>query len=525
MARANHEALNSAVARLRDLRDSGALVTAHVRLAAQGLGLSERSMWRHLRGSHEEREEGRCAYRLSDADREAFAHFRGNVAAVHRARQAVVDGATVAAGVPLPVFLIRGWSEATPVSIRTLGRAFAQQMTPAEAAAWRHGERARRDKDVYLTRPQLARNQVWEMDHTQLPLVVLPPRGPALRPWITTIVDDATRALVGWAISATPHSGTVLTAVRMALVFDAERGPFGAVPAGVRVDRGLEFASNAVSEVLAALCVSTQRLPGYTPHRKGKVERLNRTLDQTLLSSLPGYTGGPRDAAERLYGPVDDSPAGRAAATDAEVGPLRIEVLAERVRTWAHWYNTKRPHSAMDGLTPAQAWQEDSAALHRIDTERLRHLLLAGVERTIGKEGVRLHGHHYLAPELQGRRGQVVQVRFMPHDDRFVEVFADGVHLCTAHPQTQLTAEQVDQFRQQARTEARRLAAQRRRANARARSELAPLTDGSPPAEARLLPGHRGDELASRRRDRQLRQRASTSLLGLHDPAQEPTES
>ena len=113
----------------------------------------------------------------------------------------------------------------------------------------------------------------------------------------------------------------------------------------------------------------------------------------------------------------------------------------------------------------------------------------------------------------------------MPHDDRFVEVFADGVHLCTAHPQTQLTAEQVDQFRQQARTEARRLAAQRRRANARARSELAPLTDGSPPAEARLLPGHRGDELASRRRDRQLRQRASTSLLGLHDPAQEPTES
>ncbi|OLT24756.1 hypothetical protein BJF83_23830 [Nocardiopsis sp. CNR-923] len=104
----------------------------------------------------------------------------------------------------------------------------------------------------------------------------------------------------------------------------------------MRIDRGLEFASAAVEGVLAALCVATQRLPGYTPHRKGKVERLNRTIDQTLLSGLPGYTGGPRDAAGCLYGPVDDSPAGRAAAEDAEVGPLRIEVLAERVRTWAH---------------------------------------------------------------------------------------------------------------------------------------------------------------------------------------------
>lgn len=110
MARADREALDSAVARLRDLRDSGALVTAHVRLAAQGLGLSERSMWRHLRDSHDEREEGRTAYRLSDTDREAFAHFRGNVAAVHRARQAVVGGSTVASGVPSR----HSWSTAGP---------------------------------------------------------------------------------------------------------------------------------------------------------------------------------------------------------------------------------------------------------------------------------------------------------------------------------------------------------------------------------------------------------------------------
>jgi putative transposase len=45
---------------------------------------------------------GVAGYALSSADREAFAHFRGNVAAVHRARDAVTAGAAAVAGVPVP---------------------------------------------------------------------------------------------------------------------------------------------------------------------------------------------------------------------------------------------------------------------------------------------------------------------------------------------------------------------------------------------------------------------------------------
>jgi putative transposase len=47
-------------------------------------------------------------------------------------------------------------------------------------------------------------------------VLVLPPRGPAVRPWLTTIIDDGTRVLAGWAIALTPHAGTVLTALRPA---------------------------------------------------------------------------------------------------------------------------------------------------------------------------------------------------------------------------------------------------------------------------------------------------------------------
>jgi putative transposase len=265
---------------------------------------------------------------------------------------------------------------------------------------------------------------------------------------------------------------------------------------------------------MAALCVRVHRLPGYTPHRKGKVERIHRTIDQTLLCTLPGFTEGPRDAAGQLYGPVSDAAAGRAAA-----GPLRIELFAARFAAWVAWYNGERPHAGLAGRSPLQAWNDDVGAMHRVDAQRLRHLLLAGVERRIGKDGIRFHGLAYVAPELQGRGGQAVEVRYMPHDDRAVEVYLAGVHLCTAYPQGQLSAEQVEAFRAHAREQSRALSAQRRRASARSRAELAPLSGEQTAAvESRLVPAAGAGEVGRRGGDVMLRRRARADLLGLTDP-------
>lgn len=291
--RVDPERRRAAVDRLVALRAGGTLSTAHVRLTADGLGVAERTVWRWL---DLEPASGPGRYVLSGADREAFAYFRGNIAAVARARAAVVAGLGQVAGAPVPDFLVQGWADAPAVTLRTLQRAFERELTPAELAAWRTGDEGRRAASVYLTRPATGRNVVWELDHKQLPVLVLPPRGPAVCPWLTSVIDDGTRALVGWAIALTPHTGTVLTALRMALVVDEQRGPFGAVPAMVRVDRGLEFAAEAVKDALAALCVQSHRLPAFHAHRKGKIERIHQTMEQTLLCGLPGFTKGPRDA-------------------------------------------------------------------------------------------------------------------------------------------------------------------------------------------------------------------------------------
>ncbi|MDG4785211.1 Mu transposase C-terminal domain-containing protein [Micromonospora sp. WMMD1102] len=509
------------VARLVQLRDAGELTVAHVRLAAAGHGVDERTVRRWLaRGQRQTRPVRPERYALSEADREAFAYFRGNVAAVARARATVVAGGDRAAGVPVPQFLVDGWAGAAPVALRTLQRAFAEQMTPGERAYWTTGEGGRRAADVYLERPWTPRNQVWELDHRQLPILLLPRRGRAVTPWLTSVIDDDTRALVGWAITLTPSTATVLTALRMALTHDAQRGPFGAVPARTRIDRGLEFAAQAVEEALAALVVDQHQLPVFTPYLKGKIERIHLTIEQTLLCGLPGYTHGPRDAAGRLHGPLSDTARNREAAQDAVIRPMRLErFVADYFSPWVAWYNTERPHSMLDGLTPLQTWNEDSTVLHRVDAALLRHLMLAGEDKTIGPYGVRHNNLYYLGAGMTGRGGQKVQIRYMPHDDRQIEVYLDGEHLCTAYPQGQLSVAQREEYREHARAEAKQLATARRRATRRARSVLASLSDGqTDEAESKLVPRTAGEAAARRRDDEALRRRASTSLLGLVEP-------
>ena len=104
-------------------------------------------------------------------------------------------------------------------------------------------------------------------------------------------IDDATRVIVGWAIALTPHAGTVLTALRMGVVDDGAGLACG-VPGVLRLDHGLEFAADAVRSAANTLGIEVDVQPEYHPNGKGKIERVNRTVDQMLLMMLPGFTEG-----------------------------------------------------------------------------------------------------------------------------------------------------------------------------------------------------------------------------------------
>ena len=69
-----------------------------MRLAAAGHGVDERTVRRWLARADQDRPVRPERYRLSEVDREAYAFFRGNVAAIERARAAVLAGQATAAG-------------------------------------------------------------------------------------------------------------------------------------------------------------------------------------------------------------------------------------------------------------------------------------------------------------------------------------------------------------------------------------------------------------------------------------------
>jgi len=127
----------------------------------------------------------------------------------------------------------------------------------------------------------------------RLSIEVLAPRAQrARRPWVTLFEDQFSRLIVGWAISLRPTQAEVLAALRMAVTIDPERAEFGGVPVMLRWDCGLEFAAVSIEQATLALGCVSRRTEAYSPWKKGKIERLNRTLEQQLLRGRRVPAGG-----------------------------------------------------------------------------------------------------------------------------------------------------------------------------------------------------------------------------------------
>jgi len=475
------------VSRLLERRAAGELRSADVRAAAASVGISERTLWGWLStGNEAPRRKARARYEITQADRDGYAKWRGNVAAWHRERLASGEP-----GVP---------------SLRRLQEAFARDLTPAERGAAVEGIEGQRRHQVYLRWAPDGRNTLWESDHKELPVLVMAPRAQrARKPWVTLFIDSYSRLIMGWALSLVPNAATVLAALRQGIVVDPARGPFGGLPAVLRPDNGLEFAAAALRRSTAALGIELAPAPAYQGYGKGKVERANLTMDQEFLSGLPFFTQGPRAADGRLYGP------------DAE--PMSLGMFCDRFAEWVSDYNTTRVHSEL-GETPLQRWCSDATPLWVVAPEALRWMLMGDTERTINKDGVHFEGLRFIAPELNGLVGEKVQVRYMPHDLRQIEIFRGDHWLATAYPQGMLSPEQRDAVLARRRADAAELARRQRRASRRARAELAPITEAGAIEETTTISAEqaRAEQRAGgggARRDEDLRRLAMTNLLGL----------
>jgi putative transposase len=251
------------------------------------LGVGERSVWRWL-AAGEYGPGKRSGWRMTPEAVEAFYRCGGRPTAAWRLLQ----------------------DEGAEVPSRTVFcDALKRDVSPAERAYARHGEDGRRRYSVYRRWEPQARNEVWEADHDKLEISALPLRGTRLvRPWLTVIEDGFSRLVMGWALSLYPMTAEVLVAIREAIVIDEERGPWGGLPELIRFDSGREFLATVVKRAAGELgCAALPAAP-YSPHQKGKVERLLRTIGEGVdlpAAALHGRTAAGQREALRPAGAAD----------------------------------------------------------------------------------------------------------------------------------------------------------------------------------------------------------------------------
>lgn len=450
------------------------LVTALARL----LLVDRRTVYRWLENGPPARR-GRKPLELTEELLNAYVACRGNATEAHRQLDE---------------------SGAQPPKLRTLQAALARELTPGDRAYYRAGAAARNDHRVYLLYEADRRNWRWEMDHKQLDIEVIPPRGRNPRkPWVTLIVEVFSRLIMGWAIDLSPTSGTVLAALAEAVALRPDK-PYGGLPEQVRPDNALEFVADAIEEACAALGIAVLPAPPYSPEKKGKVERCAGTIVTSFLTDKPFFTKGPRGQDGDLI--------------HAGPGRLTLVELVSEFSSWVDRFNREMVHSAIR-TTPIERWLSDATPVRSVPLERLRWMMLKANERTIGKGGIRALGGKYVAPELNGLGGTRVQIRYLPHVTGTIEVFRGEEWLCTATRQGQLTSGERDAVLDARREEARRQQAVARKARRRSTYRIVPMTrPGTPELATVVTADEAAKEDSARRRDN-LRANASTSLLGI----------
>jgi transposase InsO family protein len=235
---------------------------------------------------------------------------------------------------------------------------------------------------------RIGRNTLWQADIKYGPYVQSP-KNPQkrIRTYLLAIIDDATRFVVHGEFYADQKQPILEDSLRKAILRNGS-------PAGIYVDNGKIFVSHWLQLACARLNIRHLKTQPYSPEAKGKIERLNRTVESFLAEYAIQKSG-----------------------TLAELNQLFEAWLSEG-------YNNK-PHSSLDGRTPAEVFREDKTPLRFHNIEALRDAFLHEEERSVDKTGcLKLCGITYDAG-VDFTRKKVV-LHFDPFDMGEIQLWHKG---------------------------------------------------------------------------------------------------
>ena len=291
--------------------------------------------------------------------------------------------------------------------------AILSRLDPAMVTLAQDGPAAYRDRYELIHRHRAETpNALWQADHTLLDLLVVDEGGKPVRPWLTTVIDDRSRAIAGYMVFlGAPCVLNTCLALRQAIWRKADPAWPG-VPDVLYVDHGSDFTSRHLDQVAVDLRFRIVYSAVGRPQGRGKVERLFGTLNTELLPGLPGHLVGGKPASPPT---------------------LSLARLDREIATFISSAYHVRIHGEI-GETPLDAWRGEGFLPRLPDSlEDLDLLLILHAEpRRVRRDGVRFQGLRYVAPTLAGFVGEAVTVRYDPRDLSEIRLFHRNGFLCRA---------------------------------------------------------------------------------------------
>jgi len=259
--------------------------------------------------------------------------------------------------------------------------------------------------EMVMRRESQYPNQIWQADHSVLNIKVLH-NGKEESPWLTIIMDDFSRAIMGFCLFiGAPSAIQTALALRKAIWYKQDESwPVCGIPETFYTDHGKDFTSTHIEYVCADLKIRLIHSIVGKPRGRGKIERFFLSLEQQIIERLK--------LRQNTY----------------QLGALETLIKGFIIND----YHNSIHSSTME--TPIALWNKHQIIPQMPKSIETLNLLLLTTKksRIVQRDGIRFSGLRYFHPNLVAYVGERIIIRFDPSDLGEIWVYEQNQFICKA---------------------------------------------------------------------------------------------
>jgi len=318
-------------------------------------------------------------------------------------------------------------------------RRIAAELPMAVLVAIQDGKKAFYNKVQTFTRrdpESVNAGQVFVGDHRKFDFFILSPRGTWVRPWVTAWMDMRSGKLVGWLITFSPNTDTI-----MAAFAEAALDPAIGLPREIYIDNGRDYCNErfagrgwrermkATLEAEGTRVVPMMEHLGIIAHFAIPENARAKTIERVAFGNMSNWfdrwfdTYCGHNSAHKPE-TLNDKLKGNANKIKYNV---TIEQLAEIFDGYARNVYNKRPSErgrGRQGECPDETFVRTRLPVRQTTVAALQHFLQRQTGRyRVGRAGITFRGREYYSPDMVLHKGKDLTISIRPNEPDAIYVF------------------------------------------------------------------------------------------------------